>query len=277
MRPSLVLAALVVFGCAKPSVDAPEPPDMSGVLAAYQAPSAPLSAATVAEVVAKRAEIVGHLERLGGLEPVLASLGVLGGQTDATSSALVGSSAGLGAGGDTESLSSALQAGGITVTGDGFLTLTRVCTGWEDAASPDPADGSIALTAVFSDEGFEAVVWGEARECRYRFDGHDLRLDGQVRVHTGTLLVGGAEGAELTVDFDGSAEVDGQGFSSTFSFRVALSSSRVEVELDVSAGNVVFFADEVTKTYGFRAANGTWTCDFEAGTCAHDGDTLSLW
>jgi hypothetical protein len=270
MRLFLALAALAALGCAKQSVDVPEPPDMSGLLAAYQAPSAPLSAATVAEIVARRTELVDQFERLGGLEPVLASLGALGGQTDVTSSALAGP-------GETESLSSALQAGGITVTGDGFLTLTRVCTGWEAAASPDPADGSIALTAVFSDEGFEAVVWGEARDCRYRFDGHDLRLDGQVRLHTGTLLVGGADGAELTIDFDGSAEVDGQGSSSTFSFRVAFSSSRVEIELDVSAGNVVFFADEVTKSYGFRAANGTWTCDFEAGICAHDGDTLSLW
>jgi len=270
MRPFPVLATLLALSCARQSVDVPAPPDMSPLLAAYQAPSAPLSADTVAEIVAKRQEVSDQLERMGGLEPILTALGVLSGGTDATSSALSGP-------GDTESVASALTAGSITVTGDGFLTLTRTCAGWEGATTPDPADGSITLTAVFTDEGFEAVVWGEARDCRYRVDDRELLLDGQVRIHTGSLLVGGAGGAELTVDFDGSAQVDGQGFASTFNFRLALSSSRVEIELDVSAGNVVFFADEGSATYGFRAVNGTWTCDFEAGTCTHDGDTLSLW
>jgi hypothetical protein len=269
MRFAVFAWVLPALACRQPSVDVPEPPDMGSVLAAYEAPSAPLTADTVAEIVAKQKEVFDQVQRLGGLDPVLSALDVLGGDTRATTS--------LAGAGATDTVSSALQAGGVTVTGDGFLTLTRICAGWAGATIPDPGDGSIALTAVFSDEGFEAVVWGEARDCRYRIGGRDVLFDGQLRIHTGTLLVGNAQGAELTIAFEGGAEVDGQDFAAAFDFRLALSSSRVEIDLGLASGNVVFYADEATKTTGFRASNGVWTCDFEEGSCAHDGDTLRLW
>jgi len=271
MRPVALILALLALACKQPSVDVPEPPDMSGVLQAFEAPSAPLSAATVDEIVAKQKAFFEQIESLGGLEPVLAALGAVDSGTETSASALQ-------AGGDgAERLSSALQVGTVTVTGDGFLTVTRTCAGWLGATTPDPADGTITLTAVFDDEGFDRVVWGQATACRYLVDGHRLTLDGQVRVHTGTLLVDHDTGAQLTLGFDGRAQVDDRTFAAAFTFRVTLSSTRVEIALDVSAGSVIFFADDSARVYGFRAANGTWTCDFEEGSCSHDGDTLRLW
>ena len=273
MRPLAFALALAALACQQPSVDVPEPPDMGGVLRAFQAPSAPLSADTAAEIVAKQQELLAALEDLGGLEPVLAALGAVGGGTESTGSALaVAPSPG------TESLASALSGDDLPVSGQGFLTITRVCGGWSGATVPDPADGTIVLTVVFSDAlVFDPVVWGVATGCRYRAGERRLTLDGAVHLHTGTLLTERDPGAQLTIDFEGTAQVDDRTFEAAFRFRLVLSSSRVEVDLDVSAGNVVFFADDVTKHYGFRAANGEWTCDFEEGTCARDGDTLRLW
>ena len=266
MRSSWAVVVLGLVACQQPSVDVPEPPDMGALLASYQAPTAPFTADTVAEIVTRQQALLDELDRMGGLAPVLAALGVLGGET--------GGSTTVAAGDGSDTLASGLSAGGVTVTGNGFLTLTRACAGWLGATEPDADDGSIRLTAVFSDEGFDAVVWGEALQCRYLAGNHRLLLDGQVRVHTGTLLAGDATAAEVTVAFNGSATVDGTIASTAFSFRLVASTSRVEVELDVSAGNVVFFADEAAGSYGFRAANGTWTCDLEARSCSHADDTL---
>jgi hypothetical protein len=295
---TLVLAAgLLVTACvsAKMNVDIPESPDMEPLVESYDFPDAPFSVDLLQGLVQQLQDNIELLQDLGFLpesggpvDPVSLALAALsgeqgGGQTEGQQQTIV-------VHGDVESQSQAIVVGGEEVSGDGYVEVTRICDGWGDAAAPDAeANGTVNLTAVFSDQGFDAVIWGEATACKYRVGDLKLLLDGSVSVYTGDMLpqwdgttftTGQAD--ELLVSFDGkvtatSKEPDGKTkvteLPGTFDFRLLLAANSLEVSLNTPDGNIVFFlsqtqaAGQVTSQQGFIGSNGTWVCNFEAMTC----------
>jgi hypothetical protein len=264
-------AGLLLAACAAQTVDVPTPPDLSALVRSFEHPSLPFDATTVDSIVKKKDAVFNLLDGLDELKPVLDALGALGGSTGTDTSGQA-----LGPGVEVEVRGGGLTAGGVTVEGQGYLVLTRVCPGWEASATTDPSvGGTVSLTAVFSDEGFNAVVWGEARTCRYAYGGHLLQLDGTVHLDTGGLLMGEEQGVQVLLEFAGTAKVDDQAYSADVSFRIAVSSERVEINLDLGDGNVLFYAQQTDQ--GFVASNGSWTCDFGVGSCSNGTDTVALW
>lgn len=267
------LGLLLLLACEAKNVDTPTPPDMSALLARYEAPSAPMDLDTVSEIVVRQQEVLGLFQDLGGMQPLLESLFAMGGGASASTDT-ESVEAGL-APLDVEAVHGALQAGGQVVEGDGYLFLTRVCEGWDGATVPDEAtNGSIRLTAVFDDEGFDPVVWGVAEGCRIPNGEHRLLFDGKVRIHSGTLFSGDTAALEILLSFEGRADYDDKTYETDMSFRSLVSRERLEIDLEVEGGNVLFFT--AGDAQGFEAANGSWDCDFALGTCERDGETLDL-
>ena len=184
--------------------------------------------------------------------------------------------------------------------GVGFFRITRICNGWGEKPVPDKgANGVVQVTAVFSDEGFDPVVWGEFADCRHRTasaeappgvepseagDGAPARLhllDGEISIHTGDLLTGVAYPAmDYVIEFDGAIDSDGELFDGNLGLRF-VDGGRVEVNLDVEQGNLVYFTTQAASepaTQGFRAANGEWICNFEVRQCVseEDGTTIAF-
>lgn len=265
---------LLALGCGTPTVDVPEAPDMAALLARYEHPSAPLTASTLQEVIARQQEVAAQIEGASGLALVLDALFAMTGGADGTSAALQGDEPSR-----WDTFSRELQVGALSIQGEGFLRLTRTCRGWKGGAQPDPADGSITLTATFTDTGFLPIVWGQVSACRELQDGQGLLVDGEVRLHTGGFLAD-APDAVILLAFEGRSEVAGEAYEAALSLRAPVSGAWLEVDLGVSEGNVVFYAtgagEAGAEVTGFRAANGIWTCDWEAGRCERDGESLAL-
>jgi hypothetical protein len=275
-HPSLVLLmigiGLGLAACDKQEIDTPTPPSMHDLLAVYEAPSAPFTQETVQSVLARQQAIVAQIEDLDGLAPILDLVFSIGGSGETE-----GESGALSPYDDLQTFEGGLAVGGQPVEGDGYLILRRVCPGWKGDGAVDEANGTLSLTAVFSDEGFEAVVWGEADQCRHAFEGRELLLDGAVKIHTGGLLQGTDTDVRLLIAFEGSAQIDGEAFDADLSLRAHLTATRLDVNLESDGGNVLFYVNTETGEAGFEAANGIWVCDFEGGQCTHDGQSISLW
>lgn len=196
-------ATLGLAGC--PSADeAPTPPDVSDLIAAYASPDGVLTAevaatlvreadtrlATVADAASLVAVLVGAVDALVGLE-------ALGG-SERPLTAAVTSAPGL-----------AQRSWAISLESGGWLELQRRCPGWGDVRD---ARGQLNLRAVVDGNTVNPVIWGEVEACRALLGDEQRRYDGTVRLHApglgregillaiaGTLKVGDAE---RSLDFD---------------------------------------------------------------------------
>ena len=272
MRPagpsSIVCAALlsvVPLACSeKNNVDKPEPPgDIDPIVYAYAHPTLELTPQTVLDTVTGQEVISATMNRLTESFPQV---------VDAVDTALNadGEADQIGASGDGKSRP-------INVTGSGFLIVKRICPGWEPDAAPDEKkNGLMDLTVNFTEAGIDPVVWGDLRSCRFLVADEYLTLHGSIQLHVGenlkfdgfgttpivTLLRGTLQVGDAT---EGSLDVD---------FRL-LPSGVVEYRVFVGDEFVVYW-DRVTER-GFRAANGTFSCNFEAKQCQGDAGDSVVW
>ncbi len=266
----VVCLGAVVFvagGCATQEVEKiPDPPSLAGLVDEFQEPSAPLDEGSLAEVVATLFETVDTVTSSNTLGPLIDALGGFGGAGEETNtSALV-------VGGGLETVLHPVDVGGEVVEGDGFVRVSRICMGWGETppAVNKKQNGVIDLTGVFADTGFHPVIWGDAKNCRYQSGLRELEIDGAVSIHTGDMLAGGEEPIlDLVIEFDGLVEIDGVPSDGDLGLRIL--EAQTEINLQVEQGNLVYFNSPLEQ--GFRAANGEWTCDFEARQCTNDEGT----
>jgi len=280
----LVLVLVGATACmnAKMEVELPDSPDMDPLVDEYDFPEAPFSIDILNDLLADAMDVKNLMASLGLIsspetgedDPVSIALGALtalasgsGDGTETEGQALVVE-------GGLETQGQSITVAGQEYEGDGYIEVTRVCPGWDDELSPNPdKNGTISLTAIFHDTGFEAVVWGEADKCRYRFDNVHVLRDGEGYVHTGGALptydgeqFTKGEAEELLIRFVGDATLGKDTFHGDYDFRVLVTNSSLEISLDTPDGNVVYYAISETEQ-GFIASDGTWICNIGAKTC----------
>lgn len=175
---------------------------------------------------------------------------------------------------------SARSAAPIALEGEGFARVQRICTGF--GAPPPPIDkaanGFLELTVGYSDDGLDSVVFGGAIDCKEEVSGVRMNVAGDVHlfVGEGTQI---ADLAATTFVFELESFTfeanDTPLISGGFDFEVCRGEATTCVPghfgmlLTLGSGTtLVAFIDLVTKTGGFRAANGVWTCNFLTGECS---------
>jgi hypothetical protein len=154
----------------------------------------------------------------------------------------------------------------LRIKADGYMRVTRICDGWELPRTPDAAtNGSMQVTATFSERGLDPIVWGAAAACRYRAGDSRIELD-QVNDSQDAVSVYWGESVQrrdldertLLADLNLSARVDGQRLALDFDFR-SLSDGTIEYRL--LQGNRALIAQlDDAEAVTVRAANGTFSC-----------------
>ncbi|MEL6180781.1 MAG: hypothetical protein AAFS10_17600, partial [Myxococcota bacterium] len=255
------IALLIYTGCVTPeSEDKPDAPDMSAILQAYETPTADLNSENMATLVTSLVQTLELIEGTGGFLFLFDVLDALNSDAETTESGLE------------------LRRQAITVSGDGFARITRVCNGWVGADSPDPDDGSIDITVGFTESRLDPVVWGRFEGCRYRLENNNLLVEGDVRLWLGDNIqfsdLGQLGQSPFLMAVEGTIMLEDALTLDVLDFRVTPNTNLFEIRLPVDDQHVIFFQEgEEVK---FRAANGIWTCDFEAFTCINDNSNASF-
>lgn len=254
-------AALGLAACGGPEpIEQPTPPDMRETVQGFAAPRGRFTQDTAGEVLDDALERFGVASGIGGLGFLPGIVGGAGGGETAE--------------GELRSHEQPLALGGSTFEGEGFITIKHTCPGWEGGTTPDPADGSVGLTANFSDAGIEPVIWGGFNACRWDFDGVQAELEPDVAFFVGDAFNLEAPDASNLVFAltNGTIALDDQLF--TQNLELSLTEDGLAVLVDVPGGEVVFAPTEAA--IEIRDADGTWLCDLEAGQCARGSDTISF-
>lgn len=252
---------LSIVGCAAEERSKPEPPDMSALIAAYATPTATFDgqgATEVQQLVESKVRTLLDFDVIvDRLQQTIAALG--------------------------EDAGAAFAPGRpLALEGEGVATVQRICSGFGDPVPPvdKDANGFLSLTAGYSDNGLDPVVFGGATACQEQVSGVQMQVAGDVHLYVGegtgvtdlastTFLF---ELANFAFEVDGTTEISGG-----FDFEVcrgettACVPGHVGVLLTLASGTtLVVFVDLNTKTGGFRAADGVWTCDFGNGECTSE-------
>src|SRR5688572_16366463 len=159
------LALIVMTACAaEEERDKPEAPDMSELIAAYAAPTAnfDLDGATELQpfVEEKVRALIDFDAIVDRLQETIAAL-------------------------NEEPSFAPTRA--IVLEGEGTARVERICTGFGDPEPPvdKDANGFIELTAGYSNDGLDPVVFGGATACQEQVAGARLQVSGDVNLFVG--------------------------------------------------------------------------------------------
>lgn len=258
-RLTCALVSGAVLACGSPRVDKPPAPDMTALVESYQRPSASFDAESVPELLALARAADEVLDRTSlRTELVNVLRDVLDAAVDASTRV------------DDEV--------GFDFEADGYMRITRICTGWAATASPNRAEnGALLVTGTFSESGLDPTLWGESERCRY--------LSGDVQVEllqelgsTDAMKVYWGEAIEaatlderaLIVDMSLSALLDGEALPLDFDFR-SLADGTIEYRIPRDGGSIIVGVggDRVV----VRAGNGTFDCrELDCGRIADSGE-----
>lgn len=252
----LCLIALGLLGCAADPPTKPKAPDMTELDTAYRGPTGLFDAETaiaVQELVEAKVKALADLIIVQArVEEMLMAIG--------------------------EDVSVAPPTRTVTVEGDGFARVTRICSGHGTPAPPidKDANGFLELSAGFTEGGIDPVVFGGATDCLEQVADTPLTITGSVNVHIGKNFQLDAQ-MDTPVLFQLDVEMmigDRPVFGSGFDFRVChatdseCEAGHVELLLHLfDDTSLVFYFQAATGTGGFRDSSGLWTCDFLAGEC----------
>lgn len=246
----------------------PTPPNMSALIEAYRAPSLPLDDESLPAVLAALDERFDMLAGFCGADDASCTgsdvlFGALG--------AVSGTSQSQGALGTTQA---ALTVGGRTINARAGIRVRRICPGWGEVAVPDDAHGLIDLFVTADDGGFDPIVWGEMTRCLVRAG--DRRFDFRSRIE---LVLGDGTLASLTQPtftlFRAVGEVLIDDRKIALDVDAFLSAAgELRLRLPVGDAHLLFFQGD--EGVGLDAANGRFSCDFEARTCQGDAGTFSF-
>jgi hypothetical protein len=273
------LLTLVVGGgaCAQEEpgkVDKPLAPDMSELVADYQAPSGILDQATMDALEADVRRSLAELSELA-LDQIVDRLR----EALASNAAVQTGEATLRTNGEL-----ATRTDALTVTGEGYLVVTRICDGWSEAPSVDPTNGFMRFWAGFTEAGLDPVLWGGFSSCQYLVGGQKLLFgagarpeDGALRVFVGRGMAVADFGTQpvlVAVDLD--TEIEGVKLPIQLDFRLDLASRRLEFRIPSASGPLVA-STGAGALLGVRAANGEFTCDLVSLQCQNEtGDVVSF-
>jgi hypothetical protein len=262
--PSSAFGALAALGaccaCTSADVDKPVAPDMAGLVASYERPDAEFDEQDARLLVAALAAVDGLLDRTSLRTQLLDVLDDVIAQANDIS--------------DEENDPLRL------IDADGVMRVTRICSGWSPVSEPDlEENGSLQVTATFSDSSLDPVVWGAPSACRYLADDAEVELqplrsgeDG-VRVYWGDSV----ESADLSqrallVDLTLDARIDGARLPLDFDFR-SLPDEVIEYRVPLGERSLIA---QVAADGGVsvRAGNGTFDCgvDLECSPRSVSGD-----
>jgi hypothetical protein len=259
----LVAGLSVLCACSAPEFTKPQPPDMSELLESYQSPTGsfdPGNAEELGVAVTLFDEVVGDTDIVGRVTDLLSE--VIEPVTAAQRRAEPEEP-------DTDS-DSPYQ---LSIRADGYVIATRICPGWTLPSVVDPGNGKAVVTATFSEEGLDPVVWGSVTACRYRVSSTRIQLTPSsardaFRVYWGenvrreTLTVGALLSLALRADIDGSAlDLD-------LDVRLA-DEDALEYLMPTGGGSVVVRAN-ADGTFAVRSSEGSFECD-ETFDCESDG------
>ncbi len=260
-------------------LEKPKPPDMSALRAAYDAPSGVLDDALMQQVATQASDAAGRLsalavdeQLLGAVESALAELEAENASgTQATRTSW------------SEAIGTRRQA--LAIEGDGWLRATRICNGWGTEPAPDPDNGTIVLTASFSESGPDPTLWGSANACKYRVADVEALLDSGDSADGGDLRLWIGEGLgwrdlgtqPILFDLNVHAELQASPLPLQIDFRLDLAAERVELRIAVAGGGDVVVVMGGGEIVGVRAANGLFSCDPVNRTCVSDTGVTVGW
>ncbi len=245
----------------------PEPPDMSGVLAQYQAPTAPLDEVTIVEAAEDLDRKVMMVTSLDGMSFIWDAFGADEGQEE-----IAEGENGL------RIHKQAAEVGGASVDAGGYMKVTRICNGWDGGTSPLSSDGKMQLTAIADDAGFAPVIWGNFLDCRQGvLPGGEAAefqrafLNSNINVHIEDF--GRIDELPTTFHLSGNITINDEPQPTELSFRV-LPAEGIEIILETSKGNIILLLADPPR---FRASNGDWSCDSEGGfSCSNGTETVGV-
>lgn len=162
----------------------------------------------------------------------------------------------------------------LSLRADGYLVATRICPGWELPSVVDAANGTVRVTATFTEAGLDPVVWGTVSACRYRAAGSRIELTPSserdaLRVYWGEAVrrsaaalgadagKGAAAGVVLSLALR--ATVEGAPLSLDLDLRLA-EGNALEYLLPAGGGWVVVQASG-EGSFAVRSIEGTYACD----------------
>jgi hypothetical protein len=263
---------LLSFGCSGERVsEAPKPiaPDMSALTNSYEAPSGTLNAEAIRGAVDFVDRNLAEIATLGAEQQLL----------DALKQAL-----------QAENPSEMQSRGSIgttrqalTLEGEGFLRITRVCNGHTSTPVADKENnGFFVFTVGFTDAGVDPVVWGNFFACSYLAGTTRVKLDrgladdGDIRLFIGRNLAVERVGLEpVIVDLNVTATIDDATVDVRLDFRIDPENETFELRVPSMTGDLIAVASSEALV-GIRAKNGNFVCDLGMRTCtAFDGESIS--
>lgn len=276
-------ALLLASACGSDLPDKPVSPDMDALVAAYDNPTSALDQAVADELVGQLRDHLGMTDSLAAVEEEVRSLLEEVFEEDAEGEP---STLRRGEEDDTD------DEGGrqITLEGDGFAVIERVCAGWGAAPVVDEDEnGSLRLTATFSEAGIDPVLWGEMDGCREVIEDFQVRADGGINIHTGAPLSLARLGeTPLLFQLLAEIEVDGETLpGQDFDFRLCPPGATecrpgtVEAMVERGDGTHLNFLFDLERRdqLSVLAADGEWSCALDAAdaSCSdQSGGTVSF-
>jgi hypothetical protein len=276
-----VALALAVSACRNDAptgaVDKPVAPSMQATIDAFAAPNGWLDAAGVIELasaVGQRTTVIDSLAiDARVLDAARAAIAQVNQQPGVQAQALM-----------DEEVAVSSQA--LTIAGEGYLVVTRICDGWGLVPIADYANGTMELVVNFTERGVDPVLWGSLAQCKYRLNEHFVQLDGRsldrsrgdVRVYIGnnvTTMTFGAFLEPILVELEAQVILDGAEVAGLLSFQIDVNTRAIALLVPLPSGNVVVSLDAARASSVVRAGNGTFGCDLAAQRCtAPDGTTI---
>jgi hypothetical protein len=148
---------------------------------------------------------------------------------------------------------------------DAWVRSDRTCQGWDDSrTAPDPANGSLSLTAVMQGGYLQREIWGVASACKGRIGIVHVFADGAVGAYLMAPLPESGDQARAAFRLDGTVGTEQRTRRLTLDFRV--SDGGIAVLVPVADGQVV--ASASGDGLELRGRNGDFVCALETGTCS---------
>jgi hypothetical protein len=280
-RAWLACAALTSASCADEGqsggLHKPTAPEMR-TLDAYDAPTAAITVASMDDLLGQAAIMVAAIDAVGIERTFIHSLSAGLSQLDQGSTPQIRAVTG----------ELAVQTQALTLPGNGYVEVWRICDGWGAAPVANPENGELHVIAGFDQGLLDPIVWGTVTGCRYRMGEREVQLDsasGDAGESDVRMLIGkGLELGDLAslpepviVELAARATVDGREVSASLDFRIDVRTRALELLVPLDSGHVLVAIDAARGAMQARATNGTFSCEAVARRCTGaDGEELRL-
>lgn len=240
-----MLLALLGWGCAPEPPTRPTPPDLTGVLAQYVAPSGTVNRDSARRLLEEGAMALALVQSAGVLIEFFGQIfSDLGGAVESDAQGLVVQRRGL-------------EVGGVDLNAGAWVVYHRLCP----TANGMGERGEVALTALIEETGIEPTIWGRLQDCR----ANGSTLDSDIAMH-----VTWTDGAPQSVlaRFDGVVKLGEAQQTGVFTVRWDAGAVLTRYALD--DGAFLLGIDTANGAVMIVGENGRFACN-EAGCTGPEG------